>query len=431
LPSKLEKLSNSKMISLRSGQKYGSFANHPQEDERDDGDCPTGGVSKKKLGLCVICCGILLVVFNKLEQFAGSRPESDVLAAEENQYRNIISSGTASTSDDSSNKPEFAIDGKPGTSFNWNKGFWKLSFTDLAYIRNVKLTFGRYGKTLCNDMILDVLDESKNVLFSTGLNIPCTGSRYREANVFINMKGHSVRVTNKKKKKMQLEEVQVFGSVNNVLYDDVLSLQVNSIDRQWLSGERGSNAGDHWGVWSKNFFESEYEQNYPRSYKWEVRRTLDDQSNNVKGLCVKYGDVFYLRKATLFWLSGGIDSLNPREPDGNVFTRDPLKSADEATPPSYKWTVHSSVGDGTLSFVDEQKGSCVKYDTIIYIQLNPPGVGGFLSGNRNANHAYFSDEGVRTQDPTGVHESPEFMKHYQWIIRRPIDDGTTDFTRPV
>jgi len=72
------------MMSLRSGQEYESLVNNPEEDKCDDGDCSTAALSKKKLGLYVICFGILFISFNKLDQFSGRRHTIGVFSGRRN-----------------------------------------------------------------------------------------------------------------------------------------------------------------------------------------------------------------------------------------------------------------------------------------------------------------------------------------------------------
>jgi len=207
----------------------------------------------------------LFIVFNRLEQFAGVRHTIGVFSGRRNTmgvthekgremnlkdapvYSNIAHMGIASTSNSKpSSKPELAIDGK-NTGFKWKKGYWQVSFAhQVHFIRNIKLKFGGNGK-LCNDMTLEVLDASDEVVFTTGPNIHCTGAAGGQANVYVGMEGYSVRVTNKKKREMNLIEAQVFGYMK-------VNLAFNGLASQSSIGYSGAatrgNDGNTDGNWS-------------------------------------------------------------------------------------------------------------------------------------------------------------------------------------
>jgi len=238
---------------LTSGQKYGSLANYPEEEKIDDEDClvadnlpqPTS-IYKKKLGLSFICCGVLFIVFNRLEQFAGVRHTIGVFSGRRNTIgfthekvremnvkdapvfgimkMNLALSGLASQS--SIGYSGAATRGNDGnTDGNWSGGsvthtsgerqpWWKVDLGGSFPIRTVKL----YNRIDCcaarlSGFQVQLLDSEGSVVASKDYNrrMIITNSMTM---IFDDIKASQVKVLMKDTgvdRVLSLAEVEVFS----------------------------------------------------------------------------------------------------------------------------------------------------------------------------------------------------------------------------
>jgi len=130
-------------------------------------------------------------------------------------------------------------------------------------------------------------------------------------------------------------------------YGDIINLQVNNLDKRWLTGGRGSG---NTGVATRDHLGSDYEKKALTAYQWIVRSSFGNGTRTYKdpryGRCVEDRDIINLQVNNLDnrWLTGGRGFGN-----AGVATRDKFGSTYESVnaATSYEWIVKKYPGNGS------------------------------------------------------------------------------------
>lgn len=179
-------------------------------------------------------------------------------------------------------------------------------------------------------------------------------------------------------------------------YGDSIFLQINNMDRRWLTGGHDDDQDE---VETHNYTRGKYFK-----YKWFIRNI--DDSNPQTGTCVKYNDKVYLEnRSNSKWLRGGLYDNKTGVEIGD-------RSINQLT---YQWTVQSAPKETTLN---------VNYGDRVLFQINNSNER-WLSGGRPLN----GKRGRKVVTADKVNDNKP--ARYQWTVRSKLGDGKRNYKDPL
>jgi len=203
-------------------------------------------------------------------------------------------------------------------------------------------------------------------------------------------------------------------------YDDIIYLQVNSRDHRWLSGGRSS---ENKMVITRDIKGSDYESRNYESYRWKIQSSPTNSGSDTKsGTCLKYGDIIYLRvnHRNNRWLTGARGGNgNSKVQTNNIDSTEHEKKVTT----SYEWIVKSHPGEtGHNTSQDRASGICVRDLSTIYLQnhfMNSRWLSGGRGGSKVPNEVV-KTRNLYDSDNNG-YEKRVALTTYQWIVRKDLN----------